>query len=76
MIGLGLALLAGLVGLSRVATGAHYPGDVLSGALTGTALAELTRWLIEQGDHLNDQSMLDQLRERFLSVAESITEAV
>jgi membrane-associated phospholipid phosphatase len=35
--------LASCVGLSRIYVGAHYPGDVASGAFCGASLAELIR---------------------------------
>jgi membrane-associated phospholipid phosphatase len=37
-----LRALAAAVGYSRVHTGVHYPGDVVAGALLGTALAQVT----------------------------------
>jgi undecaprenyl-diphosphatase len=40
--------LAALVAYSRVHTGVHYPGDVVVGALTGTALAQLTTHALDR----------------------------
>lgn len=38
-------VLAGLVGLSRIYLGLHWPSDVLAGAVVGVALALVMRWV-------------------------------
>jgi membrane-associated phospholipid phosphatase len=40
--GIPLSVIASLVAYSRVHTGVHYPSDVIAGALSGMALAQLT----------------------------------
>jgi undecaprenyl-diphosphatase len=39
-----LGLLASAIGYSRIHTGVHYPGDVIIGAVIGTAIGEVVGW--------------------------------
>lgn len=43
-----LRVLAALVAYSRLHTGVHYPGDVIGGALMGTAFSQLTTHALER----------------------------
>lgn len=45
--GMPLRGLAALVAYSRVHTGVHYPGDVIAGALIGTAIAQVTTYALD-----------------------------
>lgn len=45
--GAALRALAAMVAYSRVHTGVHYPGDVVSGSVMGSALAQLTTHALE-----------------------------
>lgn len=60
-VGPPLYALAALVGYSRVQTGVHYPLDVVSGALCGAALAELTSACLDRLGEV-DQAPQDQQR--------------
>jgi undecaprenyl-diphosphatase len=48
LAGVPLRGLAALVAYSRVHTGVHYPGDVVSGAILGSVLAQSTTYFLER----------------------------
>lgn len=46
--GIGMLVLAALIGLSRLYVGVHYPSDVLAGVLTGIASGILAEWVYQR----------------------------
>ncbi|HEX9440199.1 MAG TPA: phosphatase PAP2 family protein [Roseiflexaceae bacterium] len=57
--------IAALTGFSRTYLGVHYPGDVLSGALSGTVIAEAARWVIDEGDEPVETNPLKRVMRRW-----------
>ena len=51
LLGAPLRLSAAAVSYSRIHTGVHYPGDVLTGSLIGGAVGETVGWLRRRSDH-------------------------
>ena len=47
-VSISLQGLAALVAYSRVHSGVHYPADVISGALAGTVLAQMTTCVLDR----------------------------
>jgi undecaprenyl-diphosphatase len=43
-----VALIAALVGLSRIYLGAHFPGDVLAGFVVGALIGVAAAWLVRR----------------------------
>jgi undecaprenyl-diphosphatase len=44
--------LAALIALSRVYLGAHFPSDVVAGAILGAAIGAAAGWLLARGERL------------------------
>ena len=53
---------ASFVGLSRIHADKHYFTDVLSGAIVGTAMAELYYWLADETTDAHDAADSNGLR--------------
>jgi undecaprenyl-diphosphatase len=43
--------LAGLIALSRVYLGVHFPSDVIAGAILGSAIGAAAAWLLTRSEH-------------------------
>lgn len=67
-------LFALAIGVSRVAIGAHYPSDVVAGAVVGTLVAYLVRYLFSLRRWLFEIDKTGAMRVRPLSPVRRMTE--